>query len=250
MDEEVSQDLSTSKVSSSTNRENRYFDDKNYAQDKEFLKYMTFKIQKQDRYYKISYYLSWLSWFGIAFFGTAFSMYALIPTGAAMFFMATVMIAKLIFQQNHETKQIEEVLSQRGHETEFNNRLVEVRKRYRRVLFLILFMSLFVPYFFSEFCLAPHNAFNGLVIGNAAFSTGLTRALSMDHLCPEGKACHIYATLPEDTAHSVFINAHTNMYYDTVAFSYDTEEYYNANKKLRYSAHSKGIQTKGVPGYV
>ena len=30
-------------------------------------------------------------------------------------------------------------------------------------------------------------------------------------MCPEGQLCHLYATLAEDTARSVFINAHTGI---------------------------------------
>lgn len=43
------------------------------------------------------------------------------------------------------------------------------------------------------------------------FSTQWLRSQQIDKVCEKEKLCHIYATLPEDTAHSVFINLHTGL---------------------------------------
>jgi hypothetical protein len=45
------------------------------------------------------------------------------------------------------------------------------------------------------------------------FTTSLTRQLTLPEACPIGRPCHIYATLPENTSDSVFINYHTNILY-------------------------------------
>lgn len=42
-----------------------------------------------------------------------------------------------------------------------------------------------------------------------SFSTEFTRMLQIDKVCQDGKVCHMYATLAENAAESVFINVHT-----------------------------------------
>ena len=43
----------------------------------------------------------------------------------------------------------------------------------------------------------------------------------------------MYATVPEDTTTAVFINVHTSQEKGDIQIDYDTQEYYNENKKFR-----------------
>ena len=54
--------------------------------------------------------------------------------------------------------------------------------------------------------------------------------LTLDDMCPVGPPCHVYATLPQDTAHDVFINVHTNKAHRKVYVLFDTAE--NYKKKI------------------
>jgi hypothetical protein len=42
------------------------------------------------------------------------------------------------------------------------------------------------------------------------------RYLSIDKICPDGKVCHIYATLAENGSDSVFINVHTGIDFNSL----------------------------------
>lgn len=42
-------------------------------------------------------------------------------------------------------------------------------------------------------------------------TTSFTRQFTLPEACPVGRPCHVYATLPEDTSESVFINFQTNI---------------------------------------
>ena len=59
-------------------------------------------------------------------------------------------------------------------------------------------------------------------------------------MCPPGPPCHLYATLPEDTAHDVFISTHTHISITNVTVFYDLEESHllNPSTSLRFSSNA------------
>lgn len=54
----------------------------------------------------------------------------------------------------------------------------------------------------------------------------MLRQFELSPACPEGKPCHLYATLPEDAAHAVFINVQTAKNVKNLTVFYDTLEFY------------------------
>lgn len=83
---------------------------------------------------------------------------------------------------------------------------IKGRRLVKELVFLGVWI-LFVGLLFSSFhgvCQCIHN--DNLSI----FSTTLTRsAVLKQKVCPSGRICRVYATLPETTDTSVFINVHT-----------------------------------------
>ena len=65
------------------------------------------------------------------------------------------------------------------------------------------------------------------IIGHE-ISTRLIRQWQLPTMCPPGPPCHVYATLAEDTATSVFINAQTSLVHANVSFCWQP-----ANVSLR-----------------
>jgi len=86
--------------------------------------------------------------------------------------------------------------------------------------------SLFMPVFFHNSCLSFYNNSIGYYNPTLGFvvNTQLSRYFQLPKACPVGPPCHLYATVPEDTASSVFINIHTHKsIFENVAIYYDTE---------------------------
>ena len=80
------------------------------------------------------------------------------------------------------------------------------------MLFLWLGLSIFLVIVLKGVCICVFNDYYGVHITDAfVFSTEWTRANQITKVCPGSNLCHLYATLAEDTAHSVFINAHTGL---------------------------------------
>jgi len=88
-------------------------------------------------------------------------------------------------------------------------------------------------------CFCYYTRLNGWDIDTKIeLSTALTRAITLDPACPPGKPCHVYATVPEDTATSAFINIHVHYDVTDITFKYDTVVYYEAEKEYREDAKS------------
>ena len=80
------------------------------------------------------------------------------------------------------------------------------------LLTLWLGASIFLVIVGKGVCICVFNDNYGIKINkDFVFSTQWSRCQEIEKVCADGKLCHIYATLGEDTAHSVFINAHTGI---------------------------------------
>jgi len=74
--------------------------------------------------------------------------------------------------------------------------------------------------------------------GKYIYSSAFTRSLHLDKVCPPGPPCQLYATLPFDTATSVFLNIHTHIGVKEITVNYETEDAYNNNKKFSHKVVS------------
>lgn len=76
---------------------------------------------------------------------------------------------------------------------------------------LISAYSIGFPLFGEKTCLCFYNDEIGLYLNfYGSINTKMTRYFQLKEACPPGPPCHIYATLPENSSSSVFINFHTN----------------------------------------
>lgn len=85
------------------------------------------------------------------------------------------------------------------------------------IFFVILVLSVGLPTFFNNTCVCLyeesfHEAFNLQFLGlPASVNTQVSRIFQVTKACNlENAPCHVYATLPEDTATKVFINMHVH----------------------------------------
>lgn len=101
---------------------------------------------------------------------------------------------------------------------------------------MIIFWSIFIPFFFENTCISLFNPPIGFYIsGYIDISTKFTRHISENDKCPPGPPCHFYATLPENSTTSVFINVHTNTKYNDVIFKYDEKSFHENYKTFQYN---------------
>lgn len=104
---------------------------------------------------------------------------------------------------------------------------------------LIIFFSIFLPFLFENSCVTFHNPKIGFSLGSADLSTKITRQTSENEKCPAGVPCHVYATLPENTTNSVFLNFHTNQKHGDAQVFNDSLDHYLVQKTLRYKINVK-----------
>eukprot|EP00330_Aristerostoma_sp_ATCC50986_P002187 CAMPEP_0114588298 /NCGR_PEP_ID=MMETSP0125-20121206/11032_1 /TAXON_ID=485358 ORGANISM="Aristerostoma sp., Strain ATCC 50986" /NCGR_SAMPLE_ID=MMETSP0125 /ASSEMBLY_ACC=CAM_ASM_000245 /LENGTH=512 /DNA_ID=CAMNT_0001784617 /DNA_START=164 /DNA_END=1702 /DNA_ORIENTATION=- len=103
-----------------------------------------------------------------------------------------------------------------------------------------LFLSFFVPLTTSGACMNFYNKNYGWQFYEmSSVSSKFMRKFTIPNdVCPPGKPCHVYATLPEDTATQVFFNVHTSYDVDNITLNYDTLNNYNNSGKLAFTAYS------------
>ena len=87
---------------------------------------------------------------------------------------------------------------------------------------MLLFIAIFVPLVSSNLCICIYNTGYGIKLGSSAeLSSEFSRRYWInDSYCPKTEICHLYATLPSDTAHSVFINIHAGEDIEGVIINY------------------------------
>lgn len=105
---------------------------------------------------------------------------------------------------------------------------------------LIIFFSIFIPFFFQNTCISLFNPPIGFFFSDwIDVSTKITRSISENYKCPTGPPCHVYTTLPENSSTGVFINFHTNVEYSDPVVLWDTLQFYEQFKVLKYTAVPK-----------
>ena len=88
------------------------------------------------------------------------------------------------------------------------------------LLILVVLVGVVFPVVSEGLCICYYNPDMGVVIGSSSLSTRLTRILTMPESCPSGPPCHVYLTLPDDSSHFLFLNAHTSPHYDSLTVHY------------------------------
>jgi len=105
---------------------------------------------------------------------------------------------------------------------------------------LIIFFSIFIPFFFENTCISLFNPPIGFYFADYIdISTKITRSISENYKCPAGPPCHIYTTLPENATTGVFINFHTNVEHNDAVVQWDDLPFYDHFGVLKYTAYPK-----------
>jgi len=92
--------------------------------------------------------------------------------------------------------------------------------RFSLVVGLALVSSFTMPLLTAGTCMNYFNEGYGTKIQGLGMSTRLTRYFELDTVCPQGKICHLYATLPEDSATGVILNVHTGSDVSSITVGY------------------------------
>lgn len=88
------------------------------------------------------------------------------------------------------------------------------------------FYAIFLPLLTAKSCLAYYTPEYGSAFDAYTMSTNMIRLFSFSfaQICPAGRICHVYSTLPEDPSTSVFLNIHTGADIDILDVHYSSEE--------------------------
>lgn len=117
-----------------------------------------------------------------------------------------------------------------------------LERRYKRNIAIIFIISLAFCSLWDEFCVSSFNEFTFYSFGPVSLSNYLFRYFTMSELCPVGPPCQLYATLTEDAATSVIINAHTHQSYERLLLQYDVKSFVEKNEKFRYAVETEVFQ--------
>mmetsp|Transcript_1813 Transcript_1813/g.1708 ORF Transcript_1813/g.1708 Transcript_1813/m.1708 type:complete len:171 (-) Transcript_1813:542-1054(-) len=163
---------------------------------------------------------SHIGWFFYGLLPVALSSFdVLIPTWVAMIIMFAILNIprrkyeiKEFIKMEQKYKNCSDMEKKKGFDRWMkakNNRLI-----------LIAALSFIWPFLLMGICLGFFDTRIGIIKGTLSISTSVSRFFDLKEACPPGPPCHVYATLPEDSATSVFINAHTNTEYEEVYVRY------------------------------
>lgn len=117
--------------------------------------------------------------------------------------------------------------------------------RFSAYIIIAVIFSFAVPLVTMGMCLTYFNTGYGIGVGTMHFSSKFGRYLELNTVCPQGQICHVYATLPEDSSSSVFINVHTGNDISTLQVNYDTLANHQAapNDALNHTAFPSSYYT-------
>ena len=195
----------------------------------------------------ISSILSWLAWFVFSLIPTSFSSFNMLPLPAAMFLTFLVLCIRFyislrancpiyVKKKRAEHKLYKKIIST----------MLQIHpKKVISGFIALIILALLVNSITYKSCVNDHvDARSGIAYGGGAgknmyyYSSAFTRYLTMDKVCPPGRPCHVYATLPFDTSSSVFINVHTHVDVTQITINYDTEDNYIASGVLKQNVVS------------
>lgn len=159
-------------------------------------------------------YFNWLGWVFISIIGVCLSLFDIL---LAPFFSSLLMFAVLAYRLTkryylHDSRKLNELhIGESIESSVYFQELRSLRIKYRTMLILAFILSFVVGFAFTGGCLDLYEDSVGItLLSGVSISTTLLRYFQLKDACPPGPPCHVYATLPEDTSTSVFINAHTN----------------------------------------
>lgn len=129
----------------------------------------------------------------------------------------------------------------------FTRRVFQLQQQRSPVTLYILLIaligySLVLPVISCGMCICFYNPTIGLPLpGQASLSTWFLRYFTVSEACPPGSPCYVYLTLPEDSAHNVFVNCHTSPSQPTVNLHYGL-----LPDQLTWVATMKPFQLEGL----
>jgi len=186
---------------------------------------------------------SWIAWFTFASIPAWLSGFSIIPLWAGILLSLVILLTRFLISlysncpisvvQSKENGGFGEVLSA----------MLQLHSKKVKFGFVFLIASaIFMNAATYQSCFNNHNdpTFEiPFYQGKYIYSSAMLRAFYLPKVCPPGPPCQLYATLPFETATSVFVNIHTNVGVKEVTINYDKKaDYDSSGGKFRYSTIS------------
>ena len=199
----------------------------------------------------IAYVLSLISLIFLSFSPISWSALNQISIALPIFIMLILYYIRFFIDVYDFVPQAKKKLSSNSDENIFKRKLKNFVRinilafRNKKIFFitsnvLIIFFSIFIPFFFENTCISLFNPPIGFYFADYIdISTKITRQITEGYKCPAGPPCHVYATLPENATTGVFINFHTNTDYDSASVFWDELPFYQHFGVLKYSAEAQ-----------
>ena len=195
---------------------------------------------------------SWLSWLSISSIPAWLSGFDVISLSFGIFSSVAILLLRLYLSlyYNCPVIVIEETRGITRYQKVLTSMITLHPRKIAAGLACVFLAGLFMNMLTYKSCFNEHvdATFEPIFYGGKyIYSSAFTRRLYLDKTCPPGPPCQLYATLPFDTATSVFLNVHTHTDIRTITVNFDTEEVYKTNGKLGQKAQSSYYISP--PGY-
>jgi hypothetical protein len=144
-----------------------------------------------------------------------------INTGFGIIGMMIILSAMVILN-NRRLLRNQDGNNQHSYQAVDARRRITDKKALKKKLIIVAIISILLPLLGHRTCLCFYNdeiGYYNYTLGYG-INTMATRFFQLKRACPPGPPCHLYATLPEDSITSVFINLHTHKGVSNVTVHY------------------------------
>jgi len=196
----------------------------------------------------ISSICSWISLYYIAFAPAVMSGLGVISIWLSIFWVLLCFGVKYIslvfwYSPNFLKKNRSTCFKSLWRKVKITSKLHRVR--FSLFLGLALASSIALPIFTEGTCMNCFNEGYGQQMFGLGMSTKMTRYFELGTVCKSGQICHLYATLPEDSATGVIVNVHTGPDVDSLLVKYKKQDEKTYEKNVTAQSYYLNLETRG-----
>lgn len=193
-------------------------------------------------------FFSYVGWFFFSHYPGIFAAFHyFIPMWFAFILDYILFVLRIRNNKKNDKLRLYTALQSKDKTEAYGRKVKPIISHYKRVYIGFTIFDVFMHLLFTGFCVSSYQDYVGPIFGTASLSSSFSRYFQLPEFCPPGPPCHIYATLPEDTARSVFINVHTHDSYDVIGIEYELENSssFNTEREVK-SSKSTSFKVAGT----
>jgi len=188
-----------------------------------------------------------LGWFFASHWPGCFAVWSfLIPVWFAFILDYSIFLLRIRYRKKMDKLRLYTALQSKDKTEAYGRKVKPINSFYTKLTIFFTIFDILLHLLFTGFCVSSYQDYVGPIFGTASLSSTFTRYFQLPEFCPPGPPCHVYATLPEDTATSVFINVHTNEKYNVIGIEYELDHSSYESERDVKSQNSTSFKVAGT----